>query len=220
MIQQIGHVEADEPGVEADGVLLAIEHPAVGSAPAPSLQPGADAFAILLAEKGPQRPERALRLPQLTKSSQPGIDPLLLGHGQRAVFRRDEFPDKFAQEGKIRWRQLQRLERRAAGRNAVVERQISAAGGADENLGAAVLVEEDVSGAEPLGLRQQKILHDGFAGPRRAADEGVAEVAVMKREIERRAGRGLEHRNRRSPMVAGRPSGGIGVERGERREIA
>ena len=118
------------------------------------------------------------------------------------------------------WRQLQRLERRAAGRNAVVERQIGAAGGADENLGAAVLVEEDVSGAEPLGLRQQEVLHDGLAGPGRAADEGVAEVAVMKREIERRAGGGLEHRNRRSPMVAGRPSGGIGVERGERREIA
>ena len=75
------------------------------------------------------------------------------------------FRIKFAQEGKIRWRQLQRLERRAAGRNAVVERQIGAAGGADENLGAAVLVEEDVGGAEPLGLRQQEVLHDGFAGP-------------------------------------------------------
>ncbi len=54
---------------KADGILLAIQHPAERRAPAPSLQPGADPFAILLAEKGPQRPERALRLPQLTKSA-------------------------------------------------------------------------------------------------------------------------------------------------------
>ena len=53
VIEQIGHVEADETGVEADGVLVAIEHPAVGSAAAPSLEPGANALAILLAEKGP-----------------------------------------------------------------------------------------------------------------------------------------------------------------------
>ena len=77
----------------------------------------------------------------------------------------DEFPDKCAQEGKIRWRQLQCLERRAAGRNTVVERQISAAGGADENLGATVLVEENVGRAESLGLGQQEVLYDGFAGP-------------------------------------------------------
>ena len=42
---------------------------------------------------------------------------------------------------------------------------------------------------------------------------------MMKGKIERRARRGLEHRNRRSPMVASRLSGGIGVERRERREI-
>src|SRR6478672_11736141 len=148
MIQQIGHVETEEPGVEADRVVIAIEHPAERSSPAPSLQPRANALAILLAEKSPQRPERAFRLPQLTERAQPGIDALLLDHGQRAVVRRDEFPDKCAQEGKIRWRQLQCLERRAAGRDTVVERQISAAGGAHENLGAAVLVEEDISGAE------------------------------------------------------------------------
>ena len=42
----------------------------------------------------------------------------------------------------------------------------------------------------------------------------------MERKVERRAGRGLEHRNRRSPMVAVSLSGWIGVERGECREIA
>ena len=165
VVQQVGHVKTNEPGVEADGVVIAIEDPAEWSSPAPSLEPSTNALAILLAEKSPQRPERAFGLPQLTKGSQPGIDALLLDHGQRAVVRRDEFPDQFAQEGKICWRQLQRLERSAAGRGAVVERQIGAAGGADENLGATVLVEENVGRAEPLGLRQQEVLHDGFAGP-------------------------------------------------------
>src|SRR5581483_8997929 len=123
---------------------------------------------------------RAFLLTKLGKGSQSGIDPLLLGYSQRTVVWRHELPDKFAQEGKIGWRQLQRLERRAAGRNAIGERQIGAAGGADENLGAAVLVEEDVSGAEPLGLRQQEVLNDGLSGARGAADEGIAEVAVME----------------------------------------
>src|SRR5207245_1516834 len=106
---------ANKSGIETDRIVLAIQHPAVGSAPAPSLQSGADSFAILLAQKSPQRTERALRLPQVTKRSQPGIYLLLLGYGQRAVFWRNELPDKSAQEGKIAWRQLQRLERRAAG---------------------------------------------------------------------------------------------------------
>ena len=173
-----------------------------------------------MAEKSAQCAERALLLPELVKRAQPGIDPLLLGDGQRTVLGRDELPDQFAQEGEVRRCELQRLERRAAGRDAVAERQISSAGGTDENLGAAVLVEEHISCAEPLGLRQQEILNDGFAGSRRAADEGIAEVAVMERKVERRAGRGLEHRNRRSPMVAVGLSDRIGVERGECREIA
>jgi hypothetical protein len=53
MIQQIRHIEAHEPGVEADRVLLAVKHPAIGGAAAPSLEPGANPLAILLAEKGP-----------------------------------------------------------------------------------------------------------------------------------------------------------------------
>ena len=154
MIEQSGHVEADKPGVETDRILLAVQYPAERCAPAPSLQAGADSFAILLAEKSPQGPEGAFRLPQVPKCSQSGIDLLLLGHCQRAVFRCDELPDKFAQEGKIGWRQLQRLERRAAGPKSIVERQIGPPGGTDENLGAAVLVEEDVSSAEQLGMRR------------------------------------------------------------------
>jgi hypothetical protein len=63
MVQQVGHVKTNEPGVEADGVVIAIEHPAERRAPAPSLEPRTNALAILLAEKSPQRPERALRLP-------------------------------------------------------------------------------------------------------------------------------------------------------------
>src|SRR5260370_33314791 len=86
VIEQIRHVEADESGIEADGVLVAIENPAVGSAQTPPLEPGADAFAILLAEKGPQRTEGALLLPELVKRAQSGIDPLLLADGQRTVF--------------------------------------------------------------------------------------------------------------------------------------
>src|ERR1700738_210969 len=58
MIQQIGHVEADETGIEADGVLLTIENPAVRSAETPPLKPGTNALTILLTKKGAQCAKR------------------------------------------------------------------------------------------------------------------------------------------------------------------
>jgi hypothetical protein len=62
MIEQVRHVEAHETGIEADGILLAIENPAVGSAKTPTLQPGTNAFTILLTEKGAQCAERTFSL--------------------------------------------------------------------------------------------------------------------------------------------------------------
>lgn len=63
MIEQIRHVEANETGVEADGILVAIENPTVGSAETPPLKPGTNALTILLTKKGAQCAKRTFFLP-------------------------------------------------------------------------------------------------------------------------------------------------------------
>src|SRR4029077_8357482 len=105
VIEQIRHVEADETSVEADVVWLAVEPPAEWGAKPPSLESGTDALAILLTEKGAQRPEGAFLLPELRQRSQPGLDLFVFGGLQRTIFRLDKLANQVAEEGEIRWRQ-------------------------------------------------------------------------------------------------------------------
>jgi hypothetical protein len=79
VIEQIRHVEADQTSVEADVVLLAVEHPAEWGAKAPSLESGTDALAILLTEKGAQRAEGAFLLPELCQDTAGTINVMLPG---------------------------------------------------------------------------------------------------------------------------------------------
>ena len=132
----------------------------------------------------------------------------------------DELADPLGQEHLVGRRQLKPLERRTSGRLPVAQRQIGPAGRAHEQIGAAVLVEEDHAGRVLLQLRQHEVENDGLAGARRAADERVAEVAEVEIEVERRAAGGLEQRDRRSPGVAVLAADRIAVERRQRREVA
>ena len=54
VVEEVGHVETEEAGVERQRVGRVVEHPAKRSALAPALQPSADAAGIALAEQGPQ----------------------------------------------------------------------------------------------------------------------------------------------------------------------
>ena len=96
---------------------------------------------------------------------------------------------------------------------AILQRQIGAAGGADKKVGAAVLVEEDDMGIEFFELRQHEIEQHCLARARRAADEGVAEIAIVQIEVKWRAGRGLEQSDGGTPFVAVVLSDRIGMER-------
>ena len=73
---------------------------------------------------------------------------------------------------------------------------------AKEDLRAAILVEEDRTRAELLGLCGEEVEHDGLARSGRPDDREVAEIAFVEvEEVGRRAGR-LEDRTRIAPMVA------------------
>jgi hypothetical protein len=79
---------------------------------------------------------------------------------------------------------------------------VAAADGAQEDLGAAVLVEEDGARRQLLRLGEQEAEHHGLARPRRPDDGEVAEVAVVEVEIVRTGRGGLQDRDRRAPVVA------------------
>src|SRR5690606_10291987 len=98
-----------------------------------------------------------------------------------------QLADPAGEKYPVLWGQIKRLQRRAAGRHAVPERQIGAAGGANEQVGAPVLVEEHHMRIMLLKLRQHEVEEHRFARARRAANKGVAEIAVMEIEIERRS---------------------------------
>ena len=100
------------------------------------------------------------------------------------------------------------------------EHVVAAADRADEELGAAVLVEEDDSRMIFARLGEQEVQHHRLARARRADDGEIAEVALVEVEIIGAGGGGLEQRDRLAPMVhVGLAEREI-VARGQPREIA
>ncbi len=109
------------------------------------------------------------------------------------------------------------------------EREILAAHRHDGALHAAVLVEHHDGRPELAGLGKQDPQQDGFALPRHAGDDGMAsrpvafvvlvEIGRVEVEVERRAGVRFEHRDGRTPGVAGRLASHVVVKRREAKEI-
>ena len=184
MVQHVRHVEAEGERVEADRVVIRVEHPAERSTLAPTLQPRADALGIALAEEDAQGAQRALLARKIAHRREAGIDPALVGDRERPAIDAHELAHELPEKGEIGRRQLERFERRAASRDAAPQAEIRASDGSDEDLGAAVLVEEHELAAKFLGLRQGEGDEDGLSGAGGPADEGVAEVADMEGEVE------------------------------------
>lgn len=132
----------------------------------------------------------------------------------------DQGADEANQEGAVRRRRVERLEWGEARRLAVAQGEIGPAAGAHEDLGPPVLVDEQLLGAEAFELGQHEVLDDRLARSGRPADEGVAQIADVEVEPERRAGRGAQHRDRLAPVGAARLADRMGVERRQGREIA
>src|ERR1700754_3295960 len=71
-----------------------------------------------------------------------------------------------------------------------------------EDLGAAILVEEDRARTKLLSLRGQEVEDDGLARSGRADDREVAEVAFVEVEEIGRGARRLENGDGIAPVVA------------------
>ena len=123
------------------------------------------------------------------------------------------------QEGFIGGRQVQRLERRAAGALTGLQGEIGAARGAHEDLAAAVLVEEHAFYVELFELGEREIDDDGLARTGWPVDRGMPEIADMEVEIEGAVGAGLELGNRLAPVIAIAMAGRIIVQRRERGKV-
>ena len=131
----------------------------------------------------------------------------------------EQLGDPFGQEGAVDRRvgHRQGIEARGlTGRDDVV----AAADGADERLGATVLVEIGDAGLQPLGLGQQEGEQHRLAGAGGADDGEIAQVAVMEVEVIGTEGRGLQDRYCRAPVIALGLAGRVVVEAGKTCEIA
>src|SRR3546814_16733517 len=73
---------------------------------------------------------------------------------------------------------------------------------ADEQLAAAVLVEEDDARIELARLREQEIERHGLSRTRRADDREIAEITLVKVEEIRPCRGRLEQGDRIAPMIA------------------
>ena len=83
-VEHVGHVEAEEPGVEAEGVLLVVEHPAERPPRHHRSQPGADALASRWPSKARSAPNERSAGGSWPRARNAGIDPLLLGRRSAA----------------------------------------------------------------------------------------------------------------------------------------
>ena len=93
---------------------------------------------------------------------------------------------------------------------------------ADENLGAAILVDEDQLRArlDALRLRRDEGQPDGLAGARGADDREISEIADVEIVKVSRLRRRLENRDRRPPMIVRRRSARVIVQGHEARDVA
>ncbi len=98
-----------------------------------------------------------------------------------------------------RARQLQRVE---PGGLSGTQRGVVAADGAQEQLGAAILVEEDGARLQLLGLGGQEVQHHHLARAGRADDREIAEVGPVEVEEVGGGGGSLHDRDRRTPAIA------------------
>ena len=99
-------------------------------------------------------------------------------------------------------RRVGQLERVEPGGLARPQHVVAAADRADEQLGAAVLVEEDDPRAELARLGEQEVQHHRLARARRADDGEIAEVALVEVEVIGPGGGGLEQGHRLAPVIA------------------
>ena len=90
---------------------------------------------------------------------------------------------------------------------------------ADENLGAAILVEIKDAWLKLHALDEEEVHSDALAGASRTDKEGVAHFAAMPVEEVGRARDGLEQRDRRPPVVTGRLPARIVGEGGKSGEV-
>ena len=112
--------------------------------------------------------------------------------------------------------QLQRVETRRLARRQEI---VAAARGADEHLGAPILVEEHDPRLEFARLGEQEVQHHRLAGAGGADDREIAEVAVVEVEEVGPDSGGLEQGHRIAPMIAADWPRRMVVQAGEAGEI-
>src|SRR5205814_10733672 len=119
-----------------------------------------------------------------------------------------------ADEGAVHRRALE-AQRIETGWGAARDPLVAAAERAQENLRAAVLVEQHCARRELLRLSGEEVQDNGLARTRRADDREIAEVALVEVEEEGcRAGR-PEDGHRIAPMVPARAAHGKAMKRDE-----
>ena len=168
-----------------------------------------NAFRVRPSGPAPSTAWTALRM---TCSSDAVSSPPLAGRSMK--------PSSWNRElaGARRVRQRQRVE---AGGLARHKDLVLAAHGADEDLGAAILVDEQQLWARlhTLRLRRDEGEEDGLATAGRADDGEIAEVADVVVVIIGGLRRRLENRDRRPPVVSVGPAARIIVQRSKAGEV-
>ena len=212
-VEQRGHVEAQHARAKVEPVGGIVEQPAMLAILDPRAQP--------VGEVARLRPPRARQ--QLAEPAQPaqagivaigGIDRAGDGRQLLRPGGLQQHRQPVAQEGAVE-RIVGQRQRVEAGRLARADAVIPPADAADEQLGPAILVEQDRAGGEFLRLGGEEVHHHRLARTGRADDREIAQVAMVEVEEERRRAGGFQQAHRIAPMVAlGLPQGKA-VERAE-----
>ena len=206
IVEQIRHIEPGDRRIETHVVGVAIERPSERIAAAPAFQACTRAFGRAMQQEFPQAGQR----PHLRRVGElPGNAalqaPRLLGGNTALAVALDQPGDPFPQEVAIGWRILQTAHWREAARFPAAEHEIRAARRANQQLAAAILVEEN-HGSTPLGHgllehRQEEHEERGFPRADRSENGGHANITDMRDVIVGRTAIGAEPGQGGSPMT-------------------
>lgn len=184
VVDEVRHVKAeDRTALQRQRVLLVVEQPAQGTAPAPAGQTWMQTVRVGGIQELQHRAEPPLRLGNPHHPGHRLANLPLLCRRQRQAVAMHQFFDEGFQEQQVSRRGVE-LERRKARRDAVLDEAVLAPHGPHADGCAQILVEHDIGGWRPrlvelLRHGQQRHLQHGLARPGLADDQGIGQVPMV-----------------------------------------
>ena len=210
--EQRGHIKTERLGRQIEPVLRIIEQPAMFTGLQPGVEPPGKIARLRaagsrqkLAEVRQAAQARIIGVGSIDRAGNAGQFLGAVGSQQNG--------QPIAQECAVYGR-VGQGERVEASWVSCGDPGVAAADRAHENLGTAILVEQDGSRRELLRLCSQEVHHHRLARTGRADDREIAQIAVMEIEEKRRAAGRLQQGYRIAPVVA------IGLAQRETMEAA